>query len=175
MPALQSICCLPNLCFSPLFLEEINSDFLCLFSQKAREIFRMGVVSYAKFGVIGLIATVAAVSQVDKTMNYIETDATVTSAKIDCYVKSGKRKLVEKKTDQMAYMDCQLAPFAAKEFGYKESDVHERAKLTFKFKSPVDGSQQKGDHTDNYSGSYKVGQKIKIYAHKSEPGTSRWN
>ena len=104
----------------------------------------MGVVAYAKLGVVGLIATAVGVSQADKTMNYIETDAVVTSANIDCYVKAGKRKLVEKKTDKLAYMDCELAPYAAKEFGYDESDVHQRTKLTYKFKSPVDGSSSKG-------------------------------
>ena len=134
----------------------------------------MGVVSYAKLGVVGLIATAAAVSQADKTMNYIETDAVVTSANIDCYIKAGKRKLVEKKTDKMAYMDCDLAPFAAKEFNYDETDIHRRTKLTYKFKSPVDGSSQKGDHVDEYSGDYKVGKKIKIYAHKTEPSKTRW-
>ena len=135
----------------------------------------MGVVSYAKLGIVGVIATVVGVSQADKTMNYIETDAIVTSADIDCYVKSGKRKLVEKKTDKMAYMDCKLAPYAAKEFGYDESDVRHRTKLTYKFSSPVDGSSQKGEHVDENSGDYKVGKKIKIYAHKSEPGKNRFN
>lgn len=135
----------------------------------------MGIVNYAKLGVVGVIAVAAGVSQADKTMNYVETDAFVTSAKVDCYVKAGKKELVEKKTNKLAYMDCDMAPYAAEEFGYDKSDIHQRTKLTYKFNSPVDGSSQKGDHVDNYSGKYKVGQKIKIYAHKSEPGKTRFN
>ncbi len=124
---------------------------------------------------VGVVAVGFGVSQADKTMNYVETDAFVTSAKVDCFVKAGKKELVEKKTNRLAYMDCDMAPYAAKEFGYNEFDIHQRTTLAYKFKSPVDGSSQKGDHVDNYSGSYKVGQKIKIYAHKSEPGKTRWN
>jgi hypothetical protein len=134
----------------------------------------MGIVTNAKLGVVGLIAVAVGISEGDKRLNYVQTDATVTSAKIDCYVKSSKKELVEKTTNKRAYMDCDMAPYAAKEFGYSESDISKRTKLTFKFKSPVDGSQQKGDHTDEYSGNYKVGQKIQIYAHKSEPAKSRW-
>jgi hypothetical protein len=134
----------------------------------------MGIVSHAKLAVVGFIAVGVAVSEGDKRLNYVVTDATVTSASVDCYIKASKKELVEKDTNQRAYMDCDLAPMTAEHFGYDKTDIHKRTQLAFKFKSPVDGSQQKGEHTDEQSGNYKIGQTIKVYAHKSEPGKTRW-
>jgi hypothetical protein len=133
----------------------------------------MGVVGYGKVAVVGAIGVYAAVSYADRGMNYVETEAVVTAAAIDCFVKNGKRELVQKDTSKLAYMECDMATVAAPMHGFKESDIHKRTKLTFKYLSAADGSKQTGEHTKEY-GSYKVGQKIKIYSHKSEPETMRW-
>ncbi len=122
---------------------------------------------------IGVIAAAIGVSEVDKTMNYTQVDALVTKAEVDCFIKSGNESVVKKDTEELAYMDCAIAPFAAAEYGFKDEDISKRTKLAFSYTSPVDGSKQKGTHTQEHA-EYKVGQKIKIYAHKEEPGKNRW-
>ena len=133
----------------------------------------MGIVNNAKFGVIGLISAAAGVSQIDKSMNYVEVDAVVTKAAIDCFIKSGNESVVKKDTDKLAYMDCDMAPFAAKEYGFKETDISRRTTFSYSYVSPVDGSKHKGEHTKEYA-AYKVGQKVKLYAHKEDPAKMRW-
>jgi hypothetical protein len=129
------------------------------------------------YGAMMVIGTVAVgVSQADKTMNYIETDAVVKTAKVDCYIKSGKRFVAEKATNRMAYIDCDMAPYAAKEFGHEESAIKERVQFTYSYKSPVDGSMQSGEYEAKDSGTkYRKGTKFKVLAHKDEPGKSRVN
>ncbi len=133
----------------------------------------MGIVTNAKFGVIGLIAAAVGVSQIDKSMNYVEVDAVVTKAAVDCFIKSGNESVVKKDTDKLAYMDCEMAPFAAKEYGFKETDISKRTQYSVSYVSPVDGKKHKGDHTKDYV-AYKVGEKVKVYAHKEDASKMRW-
>jgi hypothetical protein len=113
-------------------------------------------------------------SQLDKKMNYIPTEAIVTSVKIDCSVENSKGKIVEKKTDKKAYMDCEMAPMAAAEFGYDDSDIKKRIQLKYAFKSPVDGSKQVGEYTGTGKEiNYKNGTKFEVFAHKTEAPKSR--
>jgi hypothetical protein len=115
------------------------------------------------------------VSMVDRGLHYTQIKAQVTSAAVDCYVKSGRSSVVKKGTKQTAYMDCKMAPFAAKEFGFSASDVKKRAKLKFNYKSPVDGSSQSGEHVvSDADVDYKNGQTVMVYAHTSEPKKYRW-
>ena len=125
--------------------------------------------------VVGGIAVFAAVSETDKRMNYVETDAVVTSATYDCFVRNGKKRLVEKKTDELAYMDCDVAPYAAQEFGYEKSDVHKRISMVYRYNSPVDGSRQLGEYkgTGAAEVAYKKGTHFTVYAHKEDPAKSR--
>jgi hypothetical protein len=107
-------------------------------------------------------------------MNYIPTEAIVTSVEIDCSVENSRGKIVEKKTDKKAYMDCEMAPLAAAEFGYDESDIKKRIQFKYKFKSPVDGSLQFGSYTGTgKETAYKNGTKFEVYAHKETPEKSR--
>jgi hypothetical protein len=123
------------------------------------------------FGAVGV-----GVSEADKTMNYVPTDAYVKTAKVECFVKSGRKHLVNKGTNSMAYMDCELAPLAAKQFGYDESAVQERVEFTYTYQSPVDGSMQSGKHvSDGSDFKYRKGVKFSVYAHKTEAGKSRVN
>lgn len=127
---------------------------------------------YGALMVVGAVAV--GVSEADKTMNYVPTDAVVKSAKVDCYIKSGKRFVAEKATNKMAYIDCDMAPFAAKEFDHEESAIKERVQITYSYKSPVDGSMQTGEYESKDSGvKYRAGTKFKVFAHKEEPGKSR--
>jgi hypothetical protein len=125
---------------------------------------------------IAVGAVAVGVSEADKTMNYIPTDAVVKSAKVECFVKSGKKYLAEKATDRMAYMDCDFAPYAAEKFGYAKSAVQERVQFTYSYKSPVDGSTQSGKYeSEGSSLKYRNGTRFKIFAHKTEAGKSRVN
>jgi hypothetical protein len=132
----------------------------------------MAIIGKTQLIVVMGIAAAVGISEGDKAVNYTQIDAVVTKSAVDCYVKDGKKYLAEKATDKMAYMDCEIAPFAAKEFGYPESAVKKRSQYEFAYVSPVDGSKQKGKDTNEHA-EIKQGQKIKIYAHKEEPGKSR--
>ncbi len=128
---------------------------------------------YAGMIVAGAVAYGA--SETDKKMNYVETDAVIKTAKIECYVEHGKKFLAEKATDKMAYMECDLAPLAAEAFGYTKSDIHHRNTITYSFKSPVDGKTyiDKYDTTVEPLASLSSGKHFKMYAHKTDPGKSR--
>ncbi len=132
----------------------------------------MSITGKAQLFVIGAIAVGVGVSQADKTMNYIEVEAVVTKSIVDCYVKSGNDFIAKKGTDDMAYMNCEMAPYAAEQFGFKKEAIQKRSQYEFAYVSPVDGSKQKGADNNEHA-EIKSGQKIKIYAHKKEPGKSR--
>ena len=121
---------------------------------------------------IGAVATISGVSFADREMNYAETPAVVTAAEVDCYVRARKRELIDKTTNELAYMDCDLAPIAAKMHGFSEADVCKRTKLKFRYVSVADGSKQVGEYEDK-GRTYKVGQKITVYSHKTEPQSVR--
>lgn len=130
---------------------------------------------YAGMIVAGTVAYGA--SEADKKMHYVETDAVVKTAKIECYVEQGKNFVADKKTNQMAYMNCDLAPYAAEQFSFSKSDIHHRNTMTYSFKSPVDGKT----YVDNYEttseplASLTSGKHFKMYAHKTEASKSRIN
>lgn len=110
----------------------------------------------------------------DLKENYTLVDAKITSVKVDCYVKKRKKKLVVKGTSETAYMDCKIAPIAAEQFGYDEDDVHRRATITYRYKSPVDNKRYKGSYTRTSKiDTYKKGKIIRVHAHKTEPEKSR--
>jgi hypothetical protein len=127
------------------------------------------------YGAMMVVGTVAiGVSQADKTMNYEPTEAVVKSAKVDCYIESGKRFVAEKATNRMAYMDCDIAPMAAEQFDHEPSAIKERVKFTYRFKSPADGSMQTGEYESKDSDvKYRNGTKFFVYAHKTEAQKSR--
>jgi len=129
-------------------------------------------------GIFALIGAGVGFSELDKSMNYVETNATVVSMEVDCFIKAGKRSVVVKETDDLAYMDCDMAPMVAVKFDHDESDIHKRAKIAFEYVSPVDGGTYSGDTTKEYERNfrdYSVGSNFMVYAHKEKPGKSRVN
>lgn len=130
-----------------------------------------GKILIIMFGGAGIIY---GASMAERAINYTEVQGTVKKAEIDCFVKSGKRSLVEKETDNLAYMDCDMAPLIAVQFGYDESDVKQRAKFTYQYTSPVDGSLQEDKaERDGSVGMYQKGSSLTVYAHNDEPTKSR--
>ena len=134
-------------------------------------------MSLKVYGGLGALLLVGAgVSQADKKMNYTPTEAVVTSAVVDCYVESGNEKLVHKDTEELAYIDCDMAPYAAVMNDFDADDVHYRVKFDFAYNSPVDGSRQTGSHTKRgkTADAYKRGHRFTIHAHKEEPSKNRF-
>lgn len=114
------------------------------------------------------------VSELDKSMNYVETTGVVTSAKVECFIKTGKRSVVVKNSDELAYMNCTIAPMVAKRFGHEKSAIKKRAKIEYKFNSPVDGKSYTGNFIEKYNvAKYKHGAKFKVFAHKSSAEKSQ--
>ena len=117
------------------------------------------------------------VGELDKSMNYVETDAYVSQIEVDCFIKDGNSKVVEKNSGRLAYMDCKMAPLVAPIHDHDASDIQYRYQLEYTYKSPVDGSRHKKEHTvtSHSQDKYRKDQDIKIFAHKDEPAKSRWN
>jgi hypothetical protein len=135
----------------------------------------MGVFTDPRVMMIGGVAAIGMWMQVDLAMNYQAVDARITGVKFDCFIKNSDSKLVEKDSNKQAYLDCKKARSVAKEFGYAETDIKQRAKLTFTWTSPVDGSTHSGEHNDEIPAKdYKVGDTISIYAHNEDPEQMRW-
>ena len=130
------------------------------------------------YGVMALgIGGMVAFSELDKSMNYVETDAYISRIDVDCFIKDSDSQVVEKSTNELAYMDCDIAPVIAPMHGHDESDIQYRYQLEYSYKAPVDRSRQKDTYTttSHQEDKYKKNMNIKIFAHKEEPGKSRWN
>jgi hypothetical protein len=114
------------------------------------------------------------VTEMDKVINYVKTDGTVVSVKYDCYIESGRRKIVKKGTSDLAYMNCEIAPLVAAKYGYHKSDVIRRAHIVYEYVSPVDNAVHKGKVTKEYDlKNFKKGNKFRVYAHKEKPAKSK--
>lgn len=121
-----------------------------------------------------LIGTTMVVQADDLKKNYVKVDATIKEGVIDCYVKNSRAKIVETDSDEIAYMDCAVAPLAAERWGYSKSDIHQRARVTYSYLSPVDKNFYRGEfvRTDDIE-VYAKGVAISIFAHKEEAAKSK--
>jgi len=110
----------------------------------------------------------------DLKTNYTLVDAKIMSVVTECSIKAGKEKIVKKDTDELAYMDCSLAPIVAKQHGFKKSAISKRIKVTYDYRSPVDGRVYSGDfmRTGKVDG-IREGKMIQVHAHKTDPQASR--
>ena len=126
---------------------------------------------------LGIFGSLIAYHEGDKFLNYSQVDAKITSVRIDCYIEGSREKIVKKATQELAYMDCAKASFAAKAFNHPESDIKRRATVAYEYKSPVDGRNQSGVYIDTYAqeGRYSTGKVVRIYANTSDAKVSMWN
>jgi len=110
----------------------------------------------------------------DLKTNYTLVDAKIMTVETDCFIESGKEKIVTKDSEKLAYMDCDLAPLVAKQHGFRESAIQKRVKVTYDYRSPVDGRMYSGDfmRTGNVDG-VERGKMIQVHAHKTDPKDSR--
>lgn len=110
----------------------------------------------------------------DLEKNYVQTSATIKAVSIDCYIQDSRGKIVDKNTDDLAYMDCALAPLVAQKHGYDENNIHKRAQIEYTYLSPIDDNYYGGAFTrKNDVEAYAVGNKIQIFTHKTEPDKSK--
>ncbi|MEO0329063.1 MAG: hypothetical protein AAF217_10770 [Pseudomonadota bacterium] len=128
------------------------------------------------FGALGLLGLGAlGMSEADKYVNYIETSAIVTSVNTDCYIEAGGRKVVDQRTNELAYMDCEVAPRIAMIHGHSATHIKRRNKIEYKYNSPMNGAPHTGFSTiaETSMGLYRMNQNIRIYVHQSDPYLTR--
>jgi hypothetical protein len=110
----------------------------------------------------------------DLEENYVKTSANIKTVAIDCYIEDARGKIVDKETDDLAYMDCALAPLVAQKHGYDAGDIHKRAQIEYIYLSPVDDNYYSGSFTrKNDVEDYAAGGEIQIFTHKTEPDKSK--
>lgn len=106
--------------------------------------------------------------------NYRLVDAKITNVRIECFIERDERKVVQKESPELAYMNCTVAPLVARQHGFDDTDIKRRAIVSYRYRSPVDD--------DLYSGTYAVtgvvetlvpGKTIRVDAHKVQPDKSR--
>ena len=83
-----------------------------------------------KFGA-GVFAVIAIGVTVDRAMNYTKQNGVITSATVDCYLKSSDSEVVQRGNDKRAYMSCDSAPAAARKYSMAETDIKKRTKITY--------------------------------------------
>ncbi|WP_428688412.1 hypothetical protein [Roseibium sp.] len=134
--------------------------------------FKGKAIVLAGAGVIG--GGAMAYQAYDLKMHYTVVDAKIMSVKTECFIKSGKEKIVTKGTSNLAYMDCEIAPLVARQEGMDESAVHERVTVTYDYRSPVDDRMHSGQYsrTGNTKDLIK-GRVIRVHAHNTLPDVSR--
>ena len=126
-------------------------------------------------GLLAVGGVYVATSAADLTVNYTEVQARITKSTTDCYIENRNGRITDRRTDELAYMDCDIAPDAAAAFGYASSDIHRRSSYEFVYASPVDGSRQTGSAVDRNAaeGEYARGAVIDVYGHNEQPATYR--
>ena len=126
-------------------------------------------------GGLGVLVIGSMFSQAkDLNENYTRIDAKIKTVSVDCHIENSTGKVVEKGKKSIAHMDCGLAPFVARQNGFTDKDIKQRAQVTYLFRSPVDGNYYTGDFTRSGDISkYTSGAEIEIYAHKENPEKSK--
>lgn len=110
----------------------------------------------------------------DLSANYTQVKAQITTVEVDCFIKNRRGKIVDKRTNELAYMSCEIAPIAAHRHGYNKHDIKKRAKVTYDYISPVDDNYYSGEFTRTGNVDvYVTGKEIPVYAHRENPKDSR--
>ena len=102
-------------------------------------------------------------------------DATVRSVKVDCFIESGKSKLVEKGSSKQAVVDCDRAPELARPFGYHPSDIQNHMTVSYVYESPVDRTWYRDKMVEQRPGRIpQEGDTVRVNGHRTAPDKSRW-
>jgi len=129
---------------------------------------------YVFGGFLTIVAVAFVYNSYDLKANYSPVEGTIISVATDCYVKSGRKKIVDKQTNKISYMNCRYAPMAAQQFGFKENDIRKRATVKYSYISPIDGNYYEGEFTRTGKvEAYVKGRKLSVFAHNEKPENSR--
>jgi len=110
----------------------------------------------------------------DLKANYTLVEAEITDVAVQCYIERSKKKVVQKDTNDLAYMDCSVAPLVAEQHGFDDADIKQRASVTYSYRSPVDDEVYSGTYARKGEVEALVpGKTIHVHAHKVEPDKSR--
>ena len=126
-----------------------------------------GILALAGVGFYGY-------TELDKSMNYVETEAYISELSVDCFIKDSNSEVVEKATNKLAYMDCELAPLVAPMHDHDVSDIQRRYQMEYVYVSPVDGKRHTKSvtRTSHQEGKFKKDMNIMILAHKEQADKS---
>lgn len=107
--------------------------------------FDMKPILLGALAAVGLVGVVGGGPLLDRSINYAQTDATVTAVTVDCYIKGPTGELVDKTTQERLYMNCASASETAQAWKFEASAVRKRQHVKFSYKSAADGSSQVGE------------------------------
>ena len=146
-----------------------------MFRKLGQKMFRKLAISALALGCVFVFVTINDYGDAKELeQNYKLVDATITTVSIDCFIKKREEKVIEKKSGDLAYVSCQLAPLVAAQHGFDTEDIQERATITYRYTSPVDHRSYTGTFKSVRDvTSYKTHNVISVYAHKSNPKISR--
>ncbi len=132
------------------------------------------------YGIIALgVAGISFADRSDRSINYTEVNAKITKYENRCTIGStsrgSKRALVDKKTGDPLYMDCDIAKLIAPKYGYSKHNIVKHIKFTYKYQSPVDGKFYTDVATQEIVfKEFRLGKNVQVYAHKENPNKSRY-
>jgi hypothetical protein len=128
-------------------------------------------------GIFGLVGVTMAYQSIDSKINYSLVRATILTADQDCYIQNSNRdRVVDRSTEELAYVACHDAPAIATAQGFEPDDVHRRVRFEYQFMSPVDNQLYRGNYERNDpSPRLTVGSQIEVYAHSEQADLSRTN
>jgi hypothetical protein len=136
---------------------------------------RLMAMAFSRIIAFLVLGALVGVYTIYRAVSYTPTDAVVTAVETDCYIEDSQAELRKNESNERAYMPCDLAPAAAKEYKFADSAIKKRSIVTYRFVSPVD----KQSHTDTYTASpayqtFRVGEVYAVLAHKSDAKQSSW-
>ena len=106
--------------------------------------------------------------------NYTLVNAKITKVMLECYIERHEKKVVQKESSELAYMDCTVAPLVARQHGFENTDIKRRASVTYRYRSPVDDELYTGMYVRMGTVETLVpGKIIRIHAHKVQPDKTR--
>ncbi len=133
-------------------------------------------------GAVLFLAALSAYHRYDLSTNYTPVEAEVISVEKDCYIEGHRKKIVIRDTNKLAYMDCDLAPEVAEEYGMSRSHIWIRYQITYSYQDPKEGGWYEDSFTDeepytrverNGEDPWYEGRVFKVFVHKKNPERSR--
>ena len=133
-------------------------------------------------GAVILLAGLSLYNSLELSMQYEPVQAEVDSVEKDCFIAGYRKKIVHTDTNELAYMECDLAPIVASQHGMSKSNIKVRYRIEYTYQYPANGAWYDGKYTDKVSyvaveeegeDPWYEGKVFKVYVHKKNPEKSR--